>query len=295
MLMKQELVKLWQLYGLEKPLPETKQQRLAAALKLAEAEYYHPQCEAAGSVERQRSFCFHHSEVRAKSVLLIHGFTACPHEMRELGEYLFDLGYNVFGVRLAGHGTQVADFARSTRLDWWHSVERGLLVAGLLGETTSVVGESMGGSLAALLGSKYPEMVQSLVLCAPCFEILNPFARATRWRIVQHFLPEVQLGEAVEYWYSAIPSSGVAELTRVAQVARKVAELIVAPTLVIQAKNDQMVRWQGTEEFFWRLVLVPETEKELKLFENGHHNLTVDFNPQKDQVIQWVGDFLGKN
>ena len=38
------------------------------------------------------------------AVLLIHGYTGTPAEMRPLGDYLQQLGYTVLGVRLAGHG-----------------------------------------------------------------------------------------------------------------------------------------------------------------------------------------------
>jgi hypothetical protein len=31
----------------------------------------------------------------------------------------------------------------------------------------------------------------------------------------------------------------------------------------------------------------------LIFFEKGHHNLTVDLNPQKNQVIKWISEFSG--
>ena len=39
-----------------------------------------------------------------KGVLLIHGYTGSPAELKPLGEYMRDKGYSVFGVRLPGHG-----------------------------------------------------------------------------------------------------------------------------------------------------------------------------------------------
>ncbi|NIQ98443.1 MAG: hypothetical protein GWO11_08540, partial [Desulfuromonadales bacterium] len=38
-------------------------------------------------------------------IVLVHGFTASPWEMRRFGEELAGLGYRVLGSRLPGHGT----------------------------------------------------------------------------------------------------------------------------------------------------------------------------------------------
>ena len=38
-------------------------------------------------------------------VLLIHGFTGTPAELRELGEILHKRGHTVQGLLLSGHGT----------------------------------------------------------------------------------------------------------------------------------------------------------------------------------------------
>src|SRR2546427_411191 len=46
---------------------------------------------------------------RPLGCLLVHGFTGTPEEMRPLGEALAARGFPVYAVRLAGHGTDVAD------------------------------------------------------------------------------------------------------------------------------------------------------------------------------------------
>lgn len=37
-------------------------------------------------------------------ILLIHGFTACPIDLKPLGEILNSFGYTVYAPLLAGHG-----------------------------------------------------------------------------------------------------------------------------------------------------------------------------------------------
>ncbi|MEJ5224047.1 MAG: hypothetical protein WHV44_06280, partial [Anaerolineales bacterium] len=50
----------------------------------------------------------------APGVLLIHGFTGTPKEMRWMGEYLNEKhGFTCLGVRLTGHATRPEDMIRS--------------------------------------------------------------------------------------------------------------------------------------------------------------------------------------
>ncbi|HYH01521.1 MAG TPA: alpha/beta fold hydrolase [Bacillota bacterium] len=270
--------------------------RLELALEMAKQDYHHPACEIAGSKPERRSFCFTHQQITQKSVLLIHGFTACPFEMRELGQYLYGLGYNVFGVRLAGHGTSIVDFANSKGNDWVNSTRKGLAVAALLGYETVVVGESMGGALAVLLAQTFPSLVHQLVLCAPCFQIKDFRSRFAGWKWVQRLMPyynaTIQYGWQYDYWYTTIPLAAVAELAKISGAACQTGPGIAVPTLVIQAENDQMVIPQGARRFFNSLTKVAPSQKELKTFPDGHHNLTVDLNPRKKDVFEWVGHFI---
>jgi carboxylesterase len=271
--------------------------RLNLALELAAADYHHPACEAAGSKEKQRSFCWSHQTVTAKSILLIHGFTACPFEMRELGETLYRQGYNVFGVRLAGHGTSESDFAASSRIDWLNSVRRGLAITALFGRETVVIGESMGGALAVLLAQKYPTAIAKLILCAPCFRFKDLRVEFTVFRLVQRLIPRqdmgVSPGELAAYWYRFIPATAVAQLVMIAREARRAGSEITAPALLIQADNDQMVQPRGAQNFFHSLSRLTADRKRLIRFANGHHNLTIDLNPRKDEVFQWMAKFIG--
>ena len=50
-----------------------------------------------------------------KAVLLLHGYTGAPSEMRPLGDYLHALGYTVSCVRLPGHGTSIKTWRQPPR------------------------------------------------------------------------------------------------------------------------------------------------------------------------------------
>ncbi len=80
-----------------------------------------------------------------EGVLLVHGFTGFPRDMRPLGEHLNQQGLTALGVRLAGHGTHVDDLTRTHWRDWYRSVLDGYgLLRGLCSKVW-VMGLSMGG------------------------------------------------------------------------------------------------------------------------------------------------------
>jgi carboxylesterase len=84
-------------------------------------------------------------------VLLVHGFTGTPHELRFLGEQLHRGGLTVLAPRLAGHGSTPEELDRSSWPQWLACCERGLeeLAAGC--DRVFVAGFSLGGALALRL------------------------------------------------------------------------------------------------------------------------------------------------
>lgn len=259
---------------------------------LATAEFASADSERVSAGKERRSFCFHHGTRTAKAILLIHGFTSSPFEMLEMGTMLFEAGYNVFGVRLKGHGTDIVDFSNSEAPDWYRSAEKGLAITTALGEEIVVIGESMGGALTSILAARYPQIISKIVLCAPCMKIKSPFARFTRSKIVRFFLPVVKIPIPYPcvYWYDRTPTKQVNELAKLASTAAAAAPLILARTLIIQAQNDAMVNWRANERFYQQMERA--SEKELKILPYGHHNLTLDVNPLKDAMFEWIKEFV---
>ena len=113
-------------------------------------------------------------------VLLVHGFTGAPKEMRWMGEYLAKQGYTVLGVRLAGHATQPADMLRVTWQDWLTSVEDGWHLLRGAADQVFVAGLSMGGTLALLLASQV-EVAGVIAMSTPYEMSPDPRLRFIKW------------------------------------------------------------------------------------------------------------------
>src|SRR3954464_14582979 len=97
-------------------------------------------------------------------VLVLHGFTGNPQSMRGLAEAFAAAGYAVELPRLPGHGTSVDDMATTTFADWSAAVERAYDDLAGRCERVVVAGLSMGGTLAAWLAARHPEIAGLVVI-----------------------------------------------------------------------------------------------------------------------------------
>jgi carboxylesterase len=120
------------------------------------------------------------------AVLLVHGFTGTPFEMRLLGEALVDRGYLVYGLKLAGHGVSSDALGLTTYTDWIASVDEALDELKKTNLPICVCGLSLGGLLTLDLARRRgDELVAIASLSAPLWlsrpiELLIAFAR--RWK-----------------------------------------------------------------------------------------------------------------
>lgn len=186
------------------------------------------------------------------AVLLIHGFTSSPYEMRVLGEALAEAGYAVEAPLLPGHGTEVADLIQSSAEDWLRASESAL---DRLPQdaTVWVAGASMGGLLALLLAAGSTR-IAGLILLAPAL-VLRPAGRfaasvaplgAHRVReTIEKETPggDIACAEAREKnaTYPVLPFAGIAEFERVRQMALSRLGEVTAPVCVFQGMKDGTV------------------------------------------------------
>ncbi len=102
---------------------------------------------------------------RAGAVLLVHGFTGTPFEMRPLGEDLARRGHTVYGPRLVGHCETSAALRVTRSSDWLRSVEEALdeLRAHTGGARVYLGGLSLGGLLVLEVAARRgPEQIAGL-------------------------------------------------------------------------------------------------------------------------------------
>lgn len=193
------------------------------------------------------------------AVLLLHGFTGSPWEVRPLGEALAARGYRVRGIRLPGHGSAPEAMQQVSYRDWEQAVEEAFLSLSAH-RRRFVAGLSMGALLALQLAARHPQQVAALALLAPAMRFRDLGLRAMRYL---RFLPveaarpwvaklSTDLQDPVERARSPLmprfPLARVRDFWEVRQRARALLGQVEAPTLVAMATHDHVVTLEGGRE-----------------------------------------------
>jgi carboxylesterase len=223
-------------------------------------------------------------------VLLLHGFTATPVEVRSLAERLCDRGYTVAGPLLPGHGTVPEDLNRVRWQDWVDVAEGSYQQLAGQCDRVFIAGESMGGVVALYLASEHPEALGVMVY-APAIELtLGRFGRFAL-RIVAPFVPwrpKPGLDEE-ERWqgYRVDPLRGAGQLLRLQRETRRRLARIRQPLMVVMARLDTTV-----DPGAGKIILdgVRSETKELYWMEQSRHVILL--GPELDQVTDLTLRFM---
>ena len=256
-------------------------------LNLFEYEYrqYYLEGESKG-MEIGRPFLLHQHTAK-HGILLIHGLMAAPEEVRELAEFLFTMGYTVYAVRMAGHGTSAADLATRQADDWIASVNRGHEILKACCEKISIAGFSTGASVALYQTISKPKDFDSLIcISAPLkFKKLSTYLAEPvhRWNQASHCWDESFLGQFVKTAifrkefavnhadnphinYLRCPVNSIVEIKKLMSKVSDSIDYITLPTLVIHGTHDPKVDVTSSRQLF---ALIQANQKHYK--EVDHH------------------------
>jgi len=213
-------------------------------------------------------------------VLLLHGFTGAPPEMRLIGDYLHERGLTVSGPRLPGHGTSPEDLNTRRWPEWTGCAEEALAALEPRCERVFVGGLSMGSLLTLYLGSEHPELA-GLVCYSPALKLSAPLIHLAPLasRVLTTFGgrraddlvdPEAR---ARVWCYDRRPVRASAELLFLIREVRDRLPRVEQDLLVIQSTGDRAIHRRAGP-----LVLegVASADKELVWLHHSGHNLCVD-------------------
>jgi len=251
-------------------------------------------------------------------VLLIHGLTGTPNEMRIIGKGLHRAGFTVYGMQLAGHCGDEQDLRRTGWQDWYASVERA--ADRLQGETDHlfVAGLSMGALLALKLAADQPQRVKGVGVYGPTFRYdgwsLPAYARHLffllvwfkRLRLFQHksFIEQPPYGLKDERIRAAVsasmldgdsataglagnPYASLAEMQLLASRVRHSLSQVRAPCLILHASNDDIADIDSNARLVERRVSGPT---KFVALDDSYHLITID--RQRREVIRHTADFF---
>lgn len=225
-----------------------------------------------------------------RGVLLIHGITGSPSEMKLLGQYISEKGFTVLGVRLCGHGTDVAELERTQWPQWYSSAEDGYHLLSSICDEVNVVGLSMGGLLTLKLAGEY-QVGKIVVLNTPIYIAEKKLPLLPLLRVFRTYIPKKRRKLPVDPIYNISyerwPLSSIGSLLELIQHTDGLLTGITAPALVVQSKHDRTVRPESARHIY---DLLASRVKRLIWHEHSGHVITLDEGHQ--EVFKDIAEFL---
>jgi len=227
-------------------------------------------------------------------VLLIHGFTGAPTEMRLIGDYLHQRGLTVSGPLLPGHGTTIEDMNRTPWTAWVGCAERSLTHLRDHCETVFVGGLSMGALLTLYLAAHRPDLPGAIIY-SPATWVANRLLFLSP--LFKHLIPSrPKPGESdltdpeaeLRLWhYDENPLFAAHELLKLIRQVRRLLPQVICPLLVIHSTSDTAIHPTSAQRTYEG---AGSSDKELITLHNSGHCLTVD--SEWEFVAQKTHEFI---
>jgi carboxylesterase len=182
-------------------------------------------------------------------IVLIHGFTGTPFEVRHLGEHLAREGFWVRAPLLPGHGVTLEELDRTTWHDWTDAIDREVDAMRRRCARVAVIGQSLGGLLALHLGSRRRDLAAIGSLAAPLWlpPLAARVAASTQRGLLRRVRAIPKLGgsdvrdprvRAEIPSHRAIPTRALGQLLAFMRIADDALPRIAAPVLVLHGARD---------------------------------------------------------
>lgn len=197
-----------------------------------------------------------HTQKPRKAILAIHGYAGYPGEMALPARLLYEQGFDVFAIRLPGHGTFGKDFNTTRKEDWLGAAEKELLRLQELYEEVSLVGHSMGGTISIILCAKYqiatsvlyapaltiPKLNHTLISCLAFFNVKLPsgWKADSRYQFFDERDSDDDAFLGKEYW-SILYMKQLRQLSLLMKEANRVVGDTTTNFLVLTGKEDATI------------------------------------------------------
>lgn len=227
-------------------------------------------------------------------ILLIHGFTGAPPEMRLVGDYFHAAGLTVSAPLLPGHGSTVADMNGCKWTDWAGHVEKSYRELKARCERVFVAGLSMGSLLALHLAAHQPNL-PGVIAYSPAVWVADNLLPVAN--VAQHVIKsrpkrkEHDLADPdalAQLWcYDVNPVPAAAQLHALILQVRRLLPQLVPPLLIVYSEGDRAIHPTSAERTY---ALAGSKDKQIiKLAESGHV-ITVDrqWRFVADETLAWV-------
>ena len=252
-------------------------------------------------------------------VLLIHGLTGTPTEMRLVGKGLNNAGFSVYGMQLAGHCGDVQDLLATSWKDWYASVEAAAEKYRHEVDHLFVAGLSMGALLALKLAADHPDWIRGVGVYGATFRydgwaipwysrfsVLLPlmlklgfWKNGITYETEPYGLRDERLrkqisqtmlhsGDSTAAGLPGNPWPSLAEMRAMAKVVKRELPKVTAPCLVAHATEDDV----ASVENAYLVARSVSGPVEMLLLEDSYHMITID--RERRTLIHRTAEYFSK-
>ncbi len=250
----------------------------------------------------------------ANAVLLIHGLTGSPYEMKYLAEQLNRSGYTVSVPCLAGHDTSLADLKQKKWQDWYATVKQAFLELKEHHSHLYIAGLCMGAVLTLQLSHEMGPSVAAIGLFSttliydgwglPWYKFLAPLTYYTPIRYFYDY-PECEpygiknkrlraiVAKGLKdnsVAYDKVPGVSMCESFRLVKNVKKNIRSITTPTLIIHSLEDDTASVNNAN-YIERQIGSSSVRK--VIINDCYHMITID--NQREQVAHETISFFNKH
>ncbi len=249
-------------------------------------------------------------------VMLVHGLTGAPAEMKPLAKRLARRGFEVHAPLLAGHGADEATLLRTTWRDWLDGLVEAYDRFAAEVDTVSVAGICVGGALGLMLAAERPSVRAAAVysmtfeydgwnmprfaVAAPVIQLVAnlPGVRRLAWAETHPFglkderlrgLAERAPGGLIEGAIDRLPLGALYQMYRMNRRLERIGKTIQTPTLILHASDDDMSHPRNA----YRLETALGGPTRLHLLDDSYHMIHVD--QERDRVAALTAAFFGED
>lgn len=252
-----------------------------------------------------------HTTPPQEAVLLFHGMTGSPFELKKYGQYLHSLGYDVYSYCLPGHGDYSQNILKVTYNDWLDAAYFQFESIKKKYNKVFVGGLCMGAVLCLAIAIKYKEKVAGIIALSttlyldgwrmPWYSFLLPIGISTLIRFY-YLYPECEpygiknkkkryivkklLGKS-EVALDYFPMTCIYELLKLSKYVRNKLKLISVPILLIHSNEDDLTSKKSALDVY---NAVSSLNKEIIFLDNSYHMLLYD--NEKDFVYKSTSSFI---
>lgn len=184
----------------------------------------------------------------AKLAVIAHGLSDGPYFTKDLALLLHLQGYNVYSVRLTGHGTRVEDLLNIKSTQWISDIKNTISLG--MKETGAkqvlLAGFSLGGALVSnfAINDHWKRKLSGMILMAPAFQIQKNLGRAMCATGAYHLKTwawdDPQKTSPIKY--NKMTFKAVCELVDIGAIIRENAQRITSPVFMAVTDGDQTIR-----------------------------------------------------